>query len=241
MGDYDKHLTVFSSDGRIYQVEYSFKAVLSVGLNAVAVRGTDCCVVCTQKKIPDTMIDPDSVTQLYKVTDRIGCCVIGLPTDCREIVTTLRKEAYDYQFDFGYEVPVKQLAQRLGDIHQGWTQNTGMRLRAVVSFLIGIDEEKGPQLFKVDPAGLVQGYKAAITGPKEQEGTNYLEKQFKKKEEYSKDEAIQQTIACLQQITSNDFKASDVEIGILTNDNTEFRKLTSSEIEEHLNILADRD
>ena len=34
-----------------------------------------------------------------------------------------------------------------------------MRPLAVVPMLIGIDEERGPQLFKVDPAGYYVGYK----------------------------------------------------------------------------------
>ncbi len=34
-----------------------------------------------------------------------------------------------------------------------------MRPLGVISIIIGIDEERGPQLFKVDPAGYYVGYK----------------------------------------------------------------------------------
>jgi len=37
-----------------------------------------------------------------------------------------------------------------------------MRPLGVVSMLIGIDEERGPQLFKVDPAGYFVGYKVRL-------------------------------------------------------------------------------
>ncbi len=37
-----------------------------------------------------------------------------------------------------------------------------MRPLAVVPMLIGIDEERGPQLFKVDPAGYYVGYKVLL-------------------------------------------------------------------------------
>lgn len=39
------------------------------------------------------------------------------------------------------------------------TQHAYMRPLGVVSMLIAVDEERGPQLFKVDPAGFYIGYK----------------------------------------------------------------------------------
>jgi 20S proteasome subunit alpha 1 len=46
--------------------------------------------------------------------------------------------------------------------------------------LIAYDDERGPLLYKTDPAGTYLGYKATSAGPKSQEAHNYLEKQYKK-------------------------------------------------------------
>ena len=46
--------------------------------------------------------------------------------------------------------------------------------------LIGIDEEYGPQCFKLDPAGYFVGFHAAAAGQKQQEAMNHLEKKWKK-------------------------------------------------------------
>ena len=86
----DKRMKVFSADGRIYQMEYAFKAVNTFGMTSIAVRGTDSVVVCTQKKIPDKMIVPDSVTSMYAVTDAVGACIVGNMNDARFVGQWLR-------------------------------------------------------------------------------------------------------------------------------------------------------
>ena len=42
--------------------------------------------------------------------------------------------------------------------------------------LIGVDDEKGAQVFKIDPAGHYLPYKAVATGKAEPEAMNFLEK-----------------------------------------------------------------
>jgi 20S proteasome subunit alpha 1 len=54
-----------------------------------------------------------------------------------------------------------------------------MRPLGVISLLIALDEERGPTLMKVDPAGYYVGYKAAAVGAKETEAVNFLEKKVK--------------------------------------------------------------
>lgn len=150
---YDRHITIFSPEGRLYQVEYAFKAVKSVGITSIAVRGTDSVCVVTQKKVVDKLIDPTSVTNIHPITKYIGMLATGLPADCRSIVQTARQEAASFRFQYGYEVPVDYLAQVLADKAQVYTQYARMRPLGVMPILVGMDDERGPLLYKVDPAG----------------------------------------------------------------------------------------
>ena len=69
---FEKLMKVFSPDGRIYQMEYAFKAIHQFGMTSIAVRGIDSVVVCSQKKVPDKLIVPESVTNIFTVNDNIG-------------------------------------------------------------------------------------------------------------------------------------------------------------------------
>ena len=46
--------------------------------------------------------------------------------------------------------------------------------------LIGVDDDYGPQCFKLDPAGYFVGFHATSAGQKQQEAMNHLEKKWKK-------------------------------------------------------------
>src|SRR5690242_3473880 len=100
----------------------------------------------------------------------------------------MRQFAGDYRYDYGYEIPINVLAEKVGEVCQVYTQHAYMRPLCVVSLLFTIDDELGPQLFKIDPAGHYMGYKAAATGEKEQSAVNHLEREFKKKSDFSIDE-----------------------------------------------------
>ena len=221
--------------------EYAFKAVKQSGFTTVGVRGKDSVCFVTQKKRPDKLLDPSSLTHMFRITQHVGLLATGSVADSKSLVVKARKEAADFRFQYGYEIPVDTLSRILADQAQVYTQQARMRPLAVESMLIGVDEEKGPMLYKVDPAGYYVGYKAATSGAKDIETTNFLEKKLKNSPEFTYTQAVQLAITALQNVLSEEFKPSDIEVGVVKpGDARTFQVLSEEEIDEHLVAIAER-
>lgn len=231
---YDRHLTIFSPEGRLYQVEYAFKAITGAGITAVAVRGKDTVAVATQKKLPDKLIDASTVTHIFTITPNIGCVVTGRTPDARSQVQRARSEAAEFKYKYGYPITPDLLAKRLANINQVYTQKAAMRPLGISMILVGLDNEQNeePQIFKLDPAGHYVGYRATASGAKQTEAISFLEKQFKRQPtamapdaalseaqkvagELTREEVLDMAVNTLHTVLAQELKPSEIEIGVI--------------------------
>ncbi|KAF5183747.1 Proteasome subunit alpha type-6 [Thalictrum thalictroides] len=138
-------------------------------------------------------------------------------------------------------MPADVLAKWIADKSQVYTQHAYMRPLGVAAMVLGMDEENGPQLFKCDPAGHFFGHKATSAGLKEQEAINFLEKKMKNDPAFSYEETVQTAISALQSVLQEDFKATEIEVGVVRKENPVFRVLSTEEIDEQLTAISERD
>lgn len=167
----------------------------------------------------------------------------GIVPDARSQVMRARSEAAEFKYKFGYDISPEQLSRRIANINQVHTQRAGMRPLGISMIIIGYDDElDSPQVFKVDPAGYFVGFKATSAGTKQTESMNYLEKKFKIENlSLSYDETIELAIETLSNVISTDFKANEIEIGVIKKDDHQFRVLDDNQVDEILQKIADKD
>ncbi|CAG0904277.1 unnamed protein product, partial [Cyprideis torosa] len=194
---FDRHITIFSPEGKLYQVEYAFKAIQAPGLTAVGARSDSAAVVVTQKKVPVT----DGMAQVHRA----------------------RYEASNFFYKNGYEVNLDLLVQRLAAINQIYTQNAEMRPLGCALLLIAYDPTNGPQLYKTDPAGYCSGHWSTAEGARVLETNIFLEKQFKKHgqrlPQMDEDSLIQMAIKALSVGLGMSFNPNQIEVGIVSKQN----------------------
>ncbi|BAM42185.1 proteasome subunit alpha type [Theileria orientalis strain Shintoku] len=268
---YDRHITIFSPEGKLFQLEYALKAVKNCNLTGLAVKDDSAIAVVAQKKLPaqqgnqDVLLDSSTVTSLYHITDELYCLLIGLPGDCLSILYKAREVAFEYAYKYGTNIPASVLSQHISDVNQVYTQHAYMRLHACTGLILSIEPDVGPRIYKFDSSGWFAGYKACGIGAKEQESENALEKALKKRDIVSLQEAVKsnlhvntevhqlahgpetkvtlEALKCMIEIEafSKGLGASSIEVAVATKDNPTFRQLSEEEIETYLTHIAESD
>ena len=171
----------------------------------------------------------------------------------------IRILASNWKYENGQAITTDQLAKRLADINQMYTQYAGERTLGCSIILFGHDgkdECGGVSLFKNDPAGYYRSMKGVAIGVKQQQASTMLEKKIKKKTDFNYEETVQVlcdfirfslslifegALHCLQSSLNADLRAHELEVAVMSDDKPEFKRLSDEEVEQHLTAIAERE
>ncbi|KAG9394021.1 Proteasome, subunit alpha/beta [Carpediemonas membranifera] len=232
---FDRQITIFSPEGRLYQIEYVFKAIRNVGASTVAIRGDDCVVIAVHKKVSDKLFDPSSITCFHRISEHVALAAVGMSADSLSIAADARSESAEFMYNYGYEMPVDLVAQRMADKAATKTQQTWMRPHGCAGLFFGIDIERGPALYRTDPAGTSVGYKACALGNKETELTAFLEKSLgedaTEPADLSLNGALKLAVAAMRDAIGNEVVVGDLEVMVVSGENAVPRMVGMEEME----------
>ncbi|KAK9476057.1 nucleophile aminohydrolase [Lipomyces japonicus] len=171
---YDLSNSVFSPDGRNFQVEYASKAVEADG-TSIGIRCKDGVVFAAEKLVSSKLLVPGANKKIQTIDKHIGVAYSGLTPDGRHFVNRGRSESNTYRRSYKVPISVSSIADRLAGYVQAYTLYSSVRPFGVSAIVGGVDES-GPKLYTIEPSGAYWGYYGAATGKGRQAAKSELEK-----------------------------------------------------------------
>jgi len=237
---YDRGITIFSPDGRLYQVEYAREAVKR-GSASIGVRTADGVVLVVDKRSRSPLMEPASVEKLHKADDHVGIASAGHVADARQLIDFARRQAQVNRLRYGEPVGVETLTKNITDHIQQYTQVGGARPFGVALIVGGIDDGE-PRLFETDPSGTPYEWQALAVGADRGEIDDYLEEHYDP--EATLDEGVELALAALASVNDDGLDPEGVGVATISAKTERYVDLSDEEIREHLaehDLLADEE
>jgi len=227
---YDRAITVFSPDGRLFQVEYAREAVKR-GTTAIGIVYGDGVLLATDKSLKTRLVKADSIEKIFKIDDHIAAATSGLVADARRIVHYARVEAQREKVAYNEPVRVEVLTKDVCDLKQMYTQYGGTRPFGTSLLIMGVDDS-GPHLFETDPSGAFSEVYATAIGSGKKEVEAVFEKEYDTSA--SLDSAVKLAIKVLKKAGDKDVSAETIAISYISAKNRKFTKMAQEEIKKAL-------
>lgn len=230
---YDRAITIFSPDGRLFQVEYALEAVRR-GWTALGVRCSDGVVLAVEKRKISPLVDPTSMEKILKIDDHIGATFAGLSSDARILVDKARQEAQINRILYDDAIDIEVLTKKVSEVKQIYTQHAGVRPFGVALLVAGVDKF-GPRLFMTEPSGAYAGYFAVVIGTGSQPVTEFFEKNYSK--DITIDSAINLSLRSFSPVLEGGLDPQRIEMAIIRNETAKLELLSGEELSKHIDSL----
>jgi proteasome alpha subunit len=209
---YDRAITVFSPDGRLFQVEYAKEAVKR-GATAIGITSKEGVALVAFKSIHTKLVVPESLKKVFEIDSHVCVTASGLIADARRLVEIARVDAQRHRITYNEAPSVDSVARSVCDLMQVYTQYGGIRPFGVSLLIAGVDD-KGPKLFEAEPSGAMTAYKADSIGANKKEVDELLESKYDEK--LTLDESIKLCVDALRKTQEEKLQPENVEISYVT-------------------------
>jgi proteasome alpha subunit len=235
---YDRGITIFSPDGRLYQVEYAREAVKR-GTASIGVRTSDGVVLAVDKRVRSPLMERDSVEKIHKADDHVGIASAGHVADARQLIDFARRRAQINELRYGEPIGVETLTKEVTDHIQQYTQVGGARPFGVALIIAGI-ADGDPRLYETDPSGTPYEWKALAVGADRGDIRDYLEENYS--EELDLDGGVRLALEALASVNDGELSPEEIGLATISVEDERFEQLDDDERRDYLEefgLLAD--
>ncbi|XP_068151319.1 proteasome subunit alpha type-1 [Drosophila tropicalis] len=233
---YDNDVTIWSPQGRLFQVEYAMEAVKQ-GMVTVGIKSEEFAVlVALSRTEGDTN---DIQRKIMGIDSHVGISIAGLTADAKQVCQYLRTECMAYRHSYSSTYPVTRLVTNLGNKMQPTTQRYDRRPYGVGMLIAGFDIE--PYIYQVMPTANVINCKAMAIGARSQSSRTYLERNLPSYLSSTKDELICHGVQAIRSSLGNDC-GENIKISIaIVGKNQSFITLSDEDCVKYLNMAQTLD
>jgi proteasome alpha subunit len=230
---YDRAITVFSPDGRLFQVEYAREAVRR-GATTAGVVYNKGVVLVADRRIPNPKLaEAASLEKIHQIDEHIGCATAGLVADARVLVDYARLAAQINRVTYSEGISVELLVRRICDYKQQYTQFGGVRPFGT-ALLVGGYDDTGIHLFETEPSGSLTSFRATSTGGNKAPVMELFEQKYSPN--MDEDRAILLALEGLRAALDEGASLTQVEVCTLQQEEG-LHRLTAEEIQKYASRL----
>ena len=232
---YDRAITVFSPDGRLYQVEYAIETVKR-GTIALGIK-TKYGVIFAADERPRKLQIVEEPQKLFKIDQHIGIAAAGYIPDARSQVDDARFFSQSSKIVYDESVSVETVTKHIADQCQQYTQYAGARPIGV-SLIIGGIDENGNSLFLTDPSGTYIPYNAVAIGADSDRVTEFLKKHYKP--EMTLEESKMLAIASVNMLSGDAKDSEHIKISQIKSDTKHYEIVDKNQITKLLQSATEK-
>jgi len=235
--EYDRGVNTFSPEGRLFQVEYAIEAI-KLGSTAIGIQTGEGVVLAVEKRVTSPLMESTTIEKIVEVDKHIGCAVSGLMADSRTMVDRARVEAQNHWFLYDERMQVESVAQAVSNlaIQFGDSDDDGNAMSrpfGVAILFAGIDQ-RGAQLYHMDPSGTYVQYDAKAIGSGSEGAQQALQEKYHKS--ITLEEATKEALSILKQVMEEKLSSTNVEVAQVTKVGG-FQMFTKEQVENVIRTL----
>jgi proteasome alpha subunit len=232
-GAYDRAITVFSPDGRLFQVEYAMELV-NRGATIMGIQCAEGLVLGSEENI-EPLEEAEYSWKIFKVDEHVGAAIVGLSSDARILIDQARIYAQSNKLTYDEPIDVEVVTKRICDIQQMYTQHAGVRPFGVSIIFGGVDKT-GAHVFGTHPSGTYRGYKATALGAGRETVLAILKDEYR--ENLSLEENTKLTVKCLLKALEARQLPPRIKIAVIPKATSKLQMLTDEKIASYIKELG---